>query len=401
MVFNYCEVAKLMIFQYLYADMSLKRFVIISILSVSTLVAHASAINDTIAAADTIWFEDGSWYSGQIADSLFNGYGKMVYSDSTVYEGEWKDGLWDGKGDLRYPDGDSYSGNFKEHEFSGYGTYIYSDGAKYEGYWERGMFNGSGTMSYSDGSLYAGEWLDDMKDGIGVFYDSSTGSLLKGDFRMDMFIGSTDNEVQNQTPKTYDPVFNPYLLNQLMPERPDSCWHWKRDTYLYMTYGTGNILSLHADFYTSKRFFAGISLGLNTRNYGRGKESITYDDETGEKITLIDWDWYPDEIMTESTGTMFKISGQCGLSWGWFSLGTALGVGVQNTVRNCRSLPGNDSYYEAGTLYYRTKVTGAKFCYDVFTDYVLSRSLLNLYSCSLRAGYGNVDGFHVGIGLSF
>ena len=106
-----------MIFQYLYADMSLKRFVIISILSVSTLVAHASAINDTIAAADTIWFEDGSWYAGQIADSLFNGYGKMVYADSTIYEGEWKGDKREGKGRIIYFEtGDEYKGEFKNNK---------------------------------------------------------------------------------------------------------------------------------------------------------------------------------------------------------------------------------------------------------------------------------------------
>lgn len=396
-----------MIFPYLYTDMSLKRFVIFSILSVSTLVANASATNDTIAAADTIWFDDGAWYVGQIADSLFNGYGKMVYPDSTIYEGEWKDGLWDGKGELYYPDGDSYSGSFKEHEFSGYGTYLYADGAKYEGYWEIGMFNGSGTMSYSDGSLYAGEWKDDMKDGIGVFYDSQTGALLKGNFRRDLFIGSTDYSTQDSNSdnnydnldhiRSYNLEWNPFLYQR----RPDTCWHWKRDTYVYLTYGTGRMLSLHADFYTSKRFFAGFTFGIYTRNQGIGKESVTYDDDTGEKITLIDWDWYPDEIMTENTCTIFKISAECGLSWGWFSVGTALGVGVENTVRNCRSLSTNDSYYEAGTLYFRTKVTGARFCYDVFTDYMLTRSIPNLYSCSLRTGYGNVEGFHLGIGLSF
>jgi hypothetical protein len=394
-----------MIFPYLYTDMSLKRAVILSILSASVLVAHASAMTDNDVPADTIWFEDGAWYVGQIADSLFNGFGKMVYPDSTVYEGEWKDGLWDGKGELFYPDGDSYNGEFSEHEFSGYGTYLYADGARYEGYWERGMFNGSGTMTYADSSVYAGEWKDDMKDGIGVFYDSPTGALLKGYFSRDMFMGSTDRATNNSNNnndnlshiRDYNLEWNPFLYQR----RPDSCWHWKRDTYLYVTYGTGSIISFHADFYTSKRFFAGFSFGFSTKNQGIGKESVTYDDDTGERITLIDWDWYPDEIMTESTNTLFKISGQCGLSWGWFSVGTALGIGLQNTVRNCRSLPGNDSYYEDGTLYYRSKITGARFAYDIFTDYVLSRSIQHLNSCSLRAGYGNIEGFHIGVGLSF
>ena len=65
--------------------MLLKRLVILSILSVSFLVARASDSNDTIPQ-DTIWFDDGAWYVGEIADSMFNGYGRMFYPDSTVYE---------------------------------------------------------------------------------------------------------------------------------------------------------------------------------------------------------------------------------------------------------------------------------------------------------------------------
>ena len=375
--------------------MSLKHFVILSILSVSTLVAFASAPNDSIAA-DTIWFEDGACYVGQIADSLFNGYGRMVYSDSTVYEGEWKDGLWDGKGELFYPDGDYYSGEFSEHQFSGYGKYIYSDGTRYDGYWEYNMFNGNGTMLYANGSIYAGEWVDDQKEGIGIFYDASNGALLKGNFSRDVFIGS-DQDNWGTLQRTYNDDWAPR-----QPQvRPDSCWHYKGDASIFITYGTKQTLSFHFDFHTSKRFFAGFSFGFNTVNHCIGKESITYDDETGEKITLIDWDDYPDEILTQNTYNVFKLTGQCGVSWGWFSLGGAIGFGLKNTVRNCRSLSHNNSYYEPGTLYYREKVTGARFTYDVFTDYVLSRKLPHIYSFSMRTGYSNIDGFYIGAGVSF
>ena len=372
--------------------MSLKRAVIFSILSVSALVAYASAINDTIR------FDDGGWYTGQIADSLFNGYGKMVYADSTVYEGEWKDGLWEGNGELHFPDGDSYIGEFKEHEFSGYGKYRYADGALYDGYWEHGMFNGSGTMTYADSSIYAGEWTDDRKNGTGVFYDAYTGALMKGKFRDDMFIGPYQSNQSSALNNNNDFGWNDLTYTN---NRPDSCWHWKRDTYVYMTYGMEHLLSLHVDFYTSKRFYAGFQLGFNTAAQRIGEVSVTYDDETGEKITLVGWDWYLDEIMTEKTYTMFKLAAECGVSWGWFSVGTAMGLGLRNTIRNCRSLEHNDSYYEANTLYYREKVTGVKFGYDIYTDFLVSRHFRYLNSCSLRAGYSNLDGIYIGAGLSF
>ena len=388
-----------MIFPYLYTDMSLKRLVILSILSVSFLVAHASATNDAITATDTIWFDDGAWYVGEIADSLFNGYGKMFYPDSTIYQGEWKDGLWDGNGELFYPDGDCYSGEFSEHQFSGYGKYTYSDGSFYDGYWENNMFNGSGTMSYADGSIYAGEWVNDKKNGVGVFYESSTGALLKGNFRNDLFIGSQKQQDNwSHLKQNLDDSPKPYPYQQI---RPDSSWHCKGDASVFLSYGTNQTLSLHVDFHASKRFFAGFSLGLNTVNHRIGNESVTYDEETGEKIILIDWDEFPDEILTENTYNMFKLAAQCGVSWGWFSIGGAAGVGLKNTIRNSRSLAHNNSYYEPGTLYYREKVTGARFIYDVFTDFLLSRSIPYIYSFSMRTGYSNIDGFYIGAGVSF
>ncbi|MBO7110482.1 MAG: hypothetical protein J6W18_00870 [Bacteroidaceae bacterium] len=392
-----------MIFRYLYTDMSLKRFVILSILSVSTLVAYASATDDSIAP-DTIWFDDGAWYVGGIADSLFNGYGKMVYPDSTIYQGEWQDGLWEGKGELYYPDGDYYSGDFHNHQFSGYGKYTYSDGAFYDGYWADNMFNGSGTMSYADGSIYAGEWVNDKKNGVGVFYEASTGALYKGDFRNDLFIGSHQEKEDNLShlKDTFNDDFNddwnPYLYQN---RRPDSEWHYQGDATVFLSYGTKQTLSLHVDFHASKRFFAGFGFGFNTVNHKIGKESVTYDDETGEKYVLIDWDEFPDEIMTENTYNMLKFTGQCGVSWGWFSLGGDAGIALKNTIRNCRSLPQNNSYYEPGTLYYREKVTGAKFAYSIFTDFVLTRSIPYINSCSMRLGYSNIDGVFIGAGVSF
>ena len=98
---------------------------------------------------------------------------------------------------------------------------------------------------------------------------------------------------------------------------------------------------------------------------------------------------------------MLKLAAECGISWGWFSLGASTGLSFKNTVRNCRSLPENNSYYEAGTLYYREKVTGVRFAYDIFTDFLLSRSLQYVHSCSMRTGYSNIDGFYIGAGISF
>ena len=385
--------------------MSLKRAVILSILSVNVLAAHSQAANDTIAIADTIWFEDGAWYIGQISDSLFNGFGKMVYADSTIYEGEWKNGLWDGKGDLYYPDGDRYSGQFRDHDFNGYGVYTYLDGAKYEGYWKDGMFNGAGSMTYADGSIYTGNWKDDMKDGIGVYYNAQNQTLLKGYFSDDHFrypVSSKDEtdtkETTNNTPVT------------AAKDNDSDRFHYRGQFLLGATFGTEHFIQLHADFYTSKNFFAGFALGFHSSSMRREGESSDYvDDDTGERVTLVKWDSYENEILTEKSYPMFKISGNLGFSWQRFSIGGAAGIALMNTIRNCRSLEDNDSYFEPGTYYYKEKVTGVKFSYDLFMDMVLIRQVrlfgpdtdLVYPDLVLRMGYGNIDGLLIGMALLF
>ena len=383
-----------MIFPYLYTVMQAKHIVILSLLWANVLSASAINTHDTTPAIqDTIRFEDGSWYVGEIADSLFNGYGKMVYPDSTVYEGNWKDGLWDGKGELSYPDGDYYAGNFSKHRFSGYGTYLYSNGAKYEGYWENGMFNGPGTMEYADGSTYAGTWKDDMKEGIGVLYDARTQSLYKGYFVNDRF----NRPVAGGPDSTgYKPLLNLHPQQDIS----DGKFLYKGLTDIGLSYGLGQILSIHVHYHISDWFFAGGQLGLNASNYGIGEVSETTNDDTGERVTLVEWDSYMDEILTEKTYPFFKIAAECGVSWRRLSLGAAIGLGVDNTVRNCRSKASNDSYYEAGTLYFRSKTEGVRFAYDIYTEFVPKMNL-PFIDISIRAGYSNLDLFHLGLGVVF
>lgn len=385
-----------MIFIYLYTDMSLKHVIIPAILTLLAIEAYAGTEYDSFSAPDTIFFEDGSWYYGEIRDSLFNGQGVMSYADSTVYKGSWKDGLWDGDGELYYPDGDSYSGQFKQHEFSGYGTYVYSDGNRYEGYWEYGLFNGAGTMHYADGSTFTGNWTADRKDGPGILYDSSTGTLIKGYFEGDRVLfhyGLSSEENKTQQPS--------HQSGSSMNKTPDDGkFHYRHLTAISVTYGFNQILSLHVNHHISDRFFAGGQFGFNTVSHTIGENSITTDDETGEKVTLVGWDWYENEILTESTYPFIKISGECGLTWRRFSIGTALGIGLNNTVRNCRSREENDSYFEPGTLYYRIKTTGAKFAYDFYTEFVPNLNIPAM-DITLRTGYSNLDGFHMGMGVVF
>lgn len=383
-----------MIFPYLYTDMTIKHFLIVAFLFLQVHIAHAYAANNMVAATDTIRFDDGSWYVGGIADSLFNGYGKMVYPDGMVYEGEWLNGLWNGKGKLSYPDGDSYNGQFLNHEFCGLGTYIYANGDTYNGYWEHGMFNGAGTMEYADGSTYSGSWKNDKKDGIGILFDAPTGVLIKGYFENDRFSHPINNQEETTQPESQD-----YTYQESHDKQEP--FHCKGDITMGLSYGFKQFFFADAGYYLSDSFFAGMSLGFCPTVHHDGYESIIYDQETGQAITLVEWDWYPDEILTEDTYNLFRLSAVGGLSWKWFTLGASAGIGLWTTIRNCRSLAHNDSYFEPGTLYYRKQLASVAFCYNVYTDIILSRTVRPFYACSMRVGYGNFEGLFVGLGFVF
>lgn len=360
--------------------MSLKQIISLS-LCLSWALASSAKDNDT-AAQDTIWFDDGAWYCGEVMDSLFHGKGKMVYPDSTIYQGNWKEGLWDGQGELSFPDGDYYSGEFAAHEFSGYGTYKYADGSKYEGYWSNGKFNGPGTMEYADGGTYAGNWKEDMRDGIGVLYDAVNGILYKGIFENDYYIGPLEEENDENSNEDY-----------YYEDRPAG-------TTLCLTYGFGHIFAMHLDFALDNNLFAGFQLGLNTVSPAIGEASVVTNDESGERITLVPWNSYKEEILTQTTYNLLKISAEFGVNVNRFSFGGALGMGIERTVRNCRSMPGNDSYFATGTLYYRSRTTGVNFAYDLFCMYYPGIAL-PYTDVAVVAGFSNLDRIYIGIGLSF
>ena len=382
-----------MIFPYLYTDMSLKHLFILSLLLPCALNIHAQVHNDTIC------FEDGSVYIGQIADSLFNGKGKMIYADRTVYEGEWKDGLWHGKGELLYSDGDSYSGEFSEHKFNGYGTYNYADGGSYEGYWENGLFNGAGTMNYADGSTYTGKWEKDLKEGPGVYYDAYDNTLYKGYFHNDHYLTSNYD--------IYYDVYKGFIDEEQLFEQRENEPLARNMIYSGFSCGWGQILSAQFDFGPERGLFAGFCIGLDIASHGKGKESFIYeyDDEVGYNVmvTLVKWDEYMDEVITEKTYPKIELLGEMGWRWKKITLGGSAGITIDMTYRNCRG--GQGSPFGSDELYYREKATGCGFAYRVFSDIIIKRyiasDLSDLLNVSFRVGYGNCDGLFMGLGICF
>ena len=154
----------------------------------------------------TINYDNGNKYVGEVVNGKRNGQGTMYYADGGKYEGNWKDGnrygqgtfywadggkyvgRWEndkrnGQGTFYWANGDIYVGDFLDNKRTGQGTYYFADGDKYVGGFENNKRNGYGTYYYiSGGNKHAGNWKDGNRHGQGTYYykdgDVDTGTWI-------------------------------------------------------------------------------------------------------------------------------------------------------------------------------------------------------------------------------
>ena len=170
------------------------------VFGVQSYAVDSSLFLDGVENIESLSFEDGSTYRGQVGacplkprcmqgvgiytkkDSQYfgvfeankpSGEGLFVFENGQSYEGNFMDGRLHGKGVMTYPDGRLYEGDFKNNQRNGFGVMIYQDGGK-----------------YSEGSRYEGGWMDDKRHGKGVMIYPNDSRRLIGEFRDDIFISS-------------------------------------------------------------------------------------------------------------------------------------------------------------------------------------------------------------------
>jgi hypothetical protein len=131
---------------------------------------------------ETIKYDNGDVYDGEVKDGKRHGKGKMIYSDNMVYEGEWNDDNRKGRGKLTFPDGSYYDGEFKDNKMEGNGKMKFSNGVIYEGEWKNSQCDGIGKMTYIDGAIYQGNWLDGQKNGKGKM-NYFNGNIYLGEWK--------------------------------------------------------------------------------------------------------------------------------------------------------------------------------------------------------------------------
>lgn len=359
--------------------MSLRRVIFLVICITAFTAGYARALNDSIPV-DTILLNDGTLYIGQIQDSLFNGHGRCIYADGTVYEGEWKEGLWDGQGTVVYPDGDIYKGSFHNHVKQGKGTYLYASGARYDGEWKYDRFNGNGRLLFEDGGIYDGAWKDDMKHGYGKL-TSPQGRSTTGYFYNDEYLGM---------PFDTDIVADSTLTDELKE------WGFKQQKYhafpdisIGVSYGFKGMATCALWFEYKKKYFWGMSVGYNLDPPTRGVP-------TGMGFQI-----YSTDIHTTGNyiSSQFLVDG--GIMIRKFSLGGAIGMGIDCEYVNCKANNNSDLYssyfgLKYGDPYYRKAGTGLKVAYRGYAKY--SIHVKKQPKAHMYLGYGNADGIFVGIG---
>lgn len=127
------------------------------------------------------YYSTGESYFGPFVNDKITGIGTYYFSNNTIYNGSLINNKKDGYGEITYADGSSYKGNFSNDMMNGYGEYIWADGSKYEGNFVNNIKNGIGKYTFATGEIYNGNWENDMRSGYGEFIWTNN-ETYKGDF---------------------------------------------------------------------------------------------------------------------------------------------------------------------------------------------------------------------------
>ncbi|MBQ3081449.1 MAG: hypothetical protein IJC49_03250 [Clostridia bacterium] len=132
----------------------------------------------------TMTYANGDKYEGQWRNDKVDGEGTFYYANNDIYAGEFVAGVRHGQGVMHWANGDVYEGSFANNTMDGYGKYTWAGGNTYEGYYQKDARHGEGILVIRSGesmSRYEGEWINDKKQGNGV-QEYDNGDRYSGKF---------------------------------------------------------------------------------------------------------------------------------------------------------------------------------------------------------------------------
>ena len=120
------------------------------------------ALNRAESPVETIRYDGGSVYIGQVINGKRNGKGTMTWPSGETYEGDFVDNKRNGKGKYTWPSGNVYEGDYLNGKRTGKGKFTWASGDIYVGDFVDGKRTGIGTYIYADGRVKSGRWKDDQ-----------------------------------------------------------------------------------------------------------------------------------------------------------------------------------------------------------------------------------------------
>ena len=122
-------------------------------------------VKDNTPSSGTVYYTDGTKSKLALDENT------ITYENGDKYVGEIKTLMRHGKGVMTFADGNVYDGDFFNDQMTGTGVFTYKNGDKYEGEFLNGERHGNGTYTWTDEtgvSSYTGGFKNNMKDGEGT-----------------------------------------------------------------------------------------------------------------------------------------------------------------------------------------------------------------------------------------
>eukprot|EP00747_Dinoflagellata_sp_TGD_P169091 gnl/TRDRNA2_/TRDRNA2_197111_c0_seq1.p1 gnl/TRDRNA2_/TRDRNA2_197111_c0~~gnl/TRDRNA2_/TRDRNA2_197111_c0_seq1.p1 ORF type:complete len:254 (+),score=44.76 gnl/TRDRNA2_/TRDRNA2_197111_c0_seq1:57-818(+) len=136
--------------------------------------ADSAAGGDGQHQQESVTYEDGSTYTGQIQAGKRHGHG-IWQSKTGQYDGQWHNDQQHGKGRQTWSDGRVYEGQFAVGKFSGTGKMVWHTQKGvlvYEGEYQDDLKHGQGKFVWADGRTYDGEWQKGKRWGQGAYVNA-------------------------------------------------------------------------------------------------------------------------------------------------------------------------------------------------------------------------------------
>merc|ERR1712142_1128852 len=133
----------------------------------------------------TLFWKDGSHYSGQFVNNSKSGEGTLFYANGDIFTGQWADEAKAGQGKYMFSKGGDYNGGFSSGAFNGDGEFNIlhpnDDWEYFKGRYEGGQRK-TGQYKLTSGDSYEGSFLKDGKTNIELEPGTEIGELREGSY---------------------------------------------------------------------------------------------------------------------------------------------------------------------------------------------------------------------------